>query len=350
MRKMKKKLVAIGLAAATILTAVPAMPAQAASASYAVKWAVATAADKKHGYSQSRRWGNPDYDCSSFVISAYKAAGIPTGGASCTADMRSSLTSVGFKDYSASELKLSTAGTKYLKAGDILWRYGHVELYAGNGKIVGAHKNIDGRPGDSTGQEISTKPFYSRSWTHVLRYQGSESSADTASTASAQTYAKGTYKVTAGSLNIRSQASNTSEVVGTVTRGYTVTVTSTSGRWGRFLYNGTPAWISLKYCEPAASAPTEVTVPTTRFTGKSSTKKKVTVRWSRVSGISGYRIAYKKKGAAKYTIKNLSAKKTSLTISAQSRKNYVFRIRTYVKVNGKKYSSPYVHAYTVKAK
>ena len=202
----------------------------------------------------------------------------------------------------------------------------------------------------STGQEISTKPFYSRSWIHVLRYQGSESSADTASTASAQTYAKGTYKVTAGSLNIRSQASNTSEVVGTVTRGYTVTVTSTSGRWGRFLYNGTPAWISLKYCEPAASAPTEVTVPTTRFTGKSSTKKKVTVRWSRVSGISGYRIAYKKKGAAKYTIKNLSAKKTSLTISAQSRKNYVFRIRTYVKVNGKKYSSPYVHAYTVKAK
>ena len=42
----------------------------------AVAWARGIAADASHGYDQANRWG-PDYDCSSFVISAYKAAGVP---------------------------------------------------------------------------------------------------------------------------------------------------------------------------------------------------------------------------------------------------------------------------------
>ena len=41
----------------------------------AVNWAVAIAADQSHGYSQVDRWG-PDYDCSSFVISAFEQAGV----------------------------------------------------------------------------------------------------------------------------------------------------------------------------------------------------------------------------------------------------------------------------------
>ena len=41
----------------------------------AVKWAENTAADDSHGYSQYNRWGNPDYDCASFVISAFRSAG-----------------------------------------------------------------------------------------------------------------------------------------------------------------------------------------------------------------------------------------------------------------------------------
>ena len=41
----------------------------------ALKWAKDTAKDNTHGYSQANRWG-PDYDCSSFIISAYEQAGL----------------------------------------------------------------------------------------------------------------------------------------------------------------------------------------------------------------------------------------------------------------------------------
>ena len=49
----------------------------ASVAESALSWAIKIANDPSHGYSQASRWGNPDYDCSSFVISAYKAAGVP---------------------------------------------------------------------------------------------------------------------------------------------------------------------------------------------------------------------------------------------------------------------------------
>ena len=42
----------------------------------AVQWAVNTANDNSHGYSQTSRGGNPDYDCSSFVIAAWANAGV----------------------------------------------------------------------------------------------------------------------------------------------------------------------------------------------------------------------------------------------------------------------------------
>ncbi len=45
----------------------------------AVNWAIDIANDKTHGYDQTNRWG-PDYDCSSFVISAWDAAGVDVKG------------------------------------------------------------------------------------------------------------------------------------------------------------------------------------------------------------------------------------------------------------------------------
>ena len=46
-----------------------------------VQWAIATANDDSHGYSQDmyRRQGKPDYDCSSFVFYALKSAGFDVG-------------------------------------------------------------------------------------------------------------------------------------------------------------------------------------------------------------------------------------------------------------------------------
>ena len=65
----------------------------------AIDWALKTANDNLHGYSQNTRWGNPNYDCSSFVISAYEAAGIPVveAGATYTGDMRAAFLKCGFE-------------------------------------------------------------------------------------------------------------------------------------------------------------------------------------------------------------------------------------------------------------
>lgn len=53
----------------------------------AVNWAVDIANDNTYGYDQTNRWG-PDYDCPSFVISAWEAAvvDVKANGASYTGD------------------------------------------------------------------------------------------------------------------------------------------------------------------------------------------------------------------------------------------------------------------------
>lgn len=144
----------------------------------AVKWAVNIANDQSHGYSQQRRWGNPDYDCSSFCISAYKAAGVPidTSIVNYTGNMYG-LKKYGFKDVTSS-VNLNTQ--KGLQPGDILWWHGsgtngHTAMYIGNGKIVHARGQSYGSsaPGDQ-GTEIAVCPYYRGSWQHVYRYTGTE--------------------------------------------------------------------------------------------------------------------------------------------------------------------------------
>ena len=144
----------------------------------AVKWAVNTANDQSHGYSQASRWGNPDYDCSSFVLSAYKAAGVPidTSVVNYTGNM-SNLKKYGFKDVT-SQVNLNTQ--KGLKPGDILYWHdsgtnGHTAMYIGNGQIVHARGQSYGSsaPGDQ-GTEIAVAPYYRGKWQYVLRYTGKE--------------------------------------------------------------------------------------------------------------------------------------------------------------------------------
>ena len=66
----------------------------------AVAWAIEIANDPRCGYSQSSRWGPPDFDCSSFVISAWEQAGVPLreAGASFTGNMRAAMIMCGFVD------------------------------------------------------------------------------------------------------------------------------------------------------------------------------------------------------------------------------------------------------------
>ena len=136
--------------------------------------AINIANDNKHGYSQYSRWGTPDYDCSSLVITVVENSGIPvkTKGATYTGNMYPIFLKCGFKDITKT-INLQTG--KGLKRGDILLndKY-HTEIYIGNGKNVGARISelgtIYGTGGDQTGQEIRTHNYYNYPWNYVLRY------------------------------------------------------------------------------------------------------------------------------------------------------------------------------------
>ena len=138
-------------------------------------WAEGIANDQSHGYSQANRFG-PDYDCSSLVISAYKAAGVPINWneVSYTGNM-DKLKNYGFKDVTNS-VNLETGSG--LQRGDVLYYHvkdtvGHTAMYCGNGKIVHARGQSYGSPatGDQ-GTEIAVTDYYRGQWQHVLRYQG----------------------------------------------------------------------------------------------------------------------------------------------------------------------------------
>ena len=71
-------------------------------ATQAVLFALDIANDNSHGYDQVNRWGSPDYDCSSLVITAYDKAGVPvkSKGATYTGNMREAFKKCGFVEVS----------------------------------------------------------------------------------------------------------------------------------------------------------------------------------------------------------------------------------------------------------
>ena len=95
----------------------------------AVDIALKIANDDSHGYSQTNRWGNPDYDCSSFVITCWQDAGVPvkTNGATYTGNMLNAFLKSGFKIVDSDKLQ----------KGDVLLNVlHHTAMYIGNNKIV----------------------------------------------------------------------------------------------------------------------------------------------------------------------------------------------------------------------
>lgn len=141
----------------------------------AVRWAIGIANDDRHGYDQGNRWGNPDYDCSALVISAFEQAGIKmkSSGATYTGNMYGVAKNLGFADVTGS-VNLGNAGG--MKRGDILLnRKNHTAIYIGDGKVVQASSNEHGgirggKPGDQTGKEIAVGSYYNYPWDDVLRY------------------------------------------------------------------------------------------------------------------------------------------------------------------------------------
>ena len=145
----------------------------------AVQYMKDIAKDRKHGYDQINRWGNPDtwsdYDCSSLVISAYDAAGVKVkaAGATYTENMYAAFTKCGFKDVT-SKINLSTGSG--LIAGDVLLNYkNHTAMMTSDKQLTEAsiNENNDiygGKVGDQTGREIYTHAYYNYPWNCVLRY------------------------------------------------------------------------------------------------------------------------------------------------------------------------------------
>ena len=65
-------------------------------------------------------------------------------------------------------------------------------------------------------------------------------------------------------------------------------------------------------------------------------KKKMTIKWKKQSGVTGYQIAYKKSGSWKMKLVK-GASKSSLTVKKLSRKKkYSVKIRAYKTIDGKK--------------
>lgn len=144
----------------------------------ALAWAVDIANDDSHGYSQPRRSfvGGTDFDCSSLVIAAYEAAGVPVRskyGANTTYNMKKSFLASGQFEW------IPMSEVRYIYPGDIfLDEDSHTEMYYGKGSNgeylnVGAHSDYSGSEGDPSGREINIKTS-GHHWDGVLHYVGNK--------------------------------------------------------------------------------------------------------------------------------------------------------------------------------
>lgn len=162
----------------------------------AVQWAIQTANDNSHGYSQADRW-SPDYDCSSFVISAWEAAGVHVrnAGASYTGNMRGAFLACGFFD-ATSLVNLGSGGG--IQAGDVLLNYSaHTCLAIGGGRVANCRTD-EGHPqsGDQSGNEIRLQGYWNYPWNCVLRYKEPTTAPTTPTTTQPANTATATLPVT----------------------------------------------------------------------------------------------------------------------------------------------------------
>ena len=193
----------------------------------AVSWAEGIAADNSHGYNNSGNgWGPDEYNCIGLVMSAYKAAGNDPG--MCNIDqMPTYLKAAGFQEVT-SQVNLQTG--KGAAKGDVFWmldntgKHGHTEMFCGDGQLVGARGNYDGKTGDSSGKEIAVNPYSNMSWQRVFRLPGGYTAE-----VSADTSASNTYKVQIGAYTVKANAEK--RLAAVKTAGFEAILKYEDGYW-----------------------------------------------------------------------------------------------------------------------
>lgn len=281
-------------------------------------WAVNTANDDSVGYSQKNRLGNPDYDCSSFVAAACRAAGINVSASSTTRTLKTQLEKLNFEWIPWNNINNNTSK---LKPGDILLDIGkHTEIYMGNGQNVGAHMDYDHpQGGDKNGKEVSVGPYYNNvngvSWDGVLRYKSSTSSwtdkviafingvfqvlnpDEQTAEPSGFYYAKmGVYR-TLTDLNVRASGTTESNKLGHFAKGTEVEVLEVSSNgWGKVSFGSQTGWISLynSYVTYVREL-NQIVKPLTPVLGLASAQDVAlnainTVNWQAVNGADSYTV------------------------------------------------------------
>ncbi len=113
--------------------------------------AIRIADDDRYTYSQANRYGEFQYDCSSFISRLYKEY----------FDFDAPSTTSGY----GSAYYVGADGQVDLQPGDVLWRTGHVEMYLGNGLRVGAHSDLV-----AIADQISVESYVSGAFTRVYRF------------------------------------------------------------------------------------------------------------------------------------------------------------------------------------
>ena len=197
-----------------------------------INTAIAIANDNSHGYSQARRGGNPDFDCSSLTAYCLRAGGCDVNAGSTTRNLYSQLIKRGWQKVSGR-----------CKAGDIYLTPGkHVVIAVTDYKVVTASGDFDHKKGDSSGREIRVRDFYTPSygWTYHLRYAGSESSS------SEFTIGK-VYTVQVDGLRVRSYAPN-GEVLKKYSKGTRVTCKALKNVNGTTWMRTPSGWICTYAC------------------------------------------------------------------------------------------------------
>lgn len=173
----------------------------------AVDWMVGIANDDDHGYTNGK-WG-PEYSCISLVETGFIKAGLKITKSNID-KMPENLIKAGLEECT-SEVNLKTG--KGFAKGYIPWMqkkntwHGHVECFIGDGKLVGARGDTDGKSGDSKGNEISIIPYQNMSWQRVFRLPGAYTGEETNGTVSGSTDTI-IYRVQAGAYSSEKNATN----------------------------------------------------------------------------------------------------------------------------------------------